>query len=117
VSHAVPTPAEPALTADGDEARARAQAAHWRLPFEPLANVSDEAELWAQVPLDLMVRFGAVPIGRRGRRLVVAFGDVSDIQKADELEFLLGVPIEAAVAPESRVAQLLKRRRGGDLLL
>jgi type IV pilus assembly protein PilB len=35
----------------------------------------------------------------------------------DELEFHLGRPIEAVVAPASRVSELLKRHRGGELLL
>src|SRR5439155_22433319 len=83
----------------------------------PLARDPEDAALSAEVPLDLMARFGCIPIGRAGRRLVVAFGDVSDLHKIDDLEFLLGRPIDAVVAPEPRVALAVKRRRGGDLLL
>jgi type IV pilus assembly protein PilB len=116
VSHAItPLPGDPLLS--GDAERARRQAASWHVPFEPLADVDFESELWAEVPLELMARFGCVPVARRGRRMVIAFGDLSDIQKADELEFLLGFAIEPVVAPESRVSDMLKHRRGGELLL
>jgi type II secretory ATPase GspE/PulE/Tfp pilus assembly ATPase PilB-like protein len=117
VSHALTplAPGDPGSANDSE--RARRQAAVWSLPFEPLTNLDQDSELWAEVPLELMARFGCVPVARKGRRLVIAFGDLPDIQKADELEYLLGVAIEPAVAPESRVSEMLKRRRGGELLL
>jgi type IV pilus assembly protein PilB len=116
VSHPAAVPPGTGDEAD-DVRRAQQQAAEWRLPFEPLPQLADESELWAELPLDLLVRFGCVPIGRKGRRLVLAFGDLDTIQKVDELEFLLGAPIDAVVAPASRVAQALRRRRGGEVLL
>ena len=102
---------------DAEAARAQRQAAAWKLPFEPLARDVDDAALWADLPLDVMARFGCVPVARVGRRLVVAFGDLPDLHKVDDLEFLLGQPIDPVVAPESRVAHALRRRRGGDVLL
>src|SRR5262249_25719036 len=84
---------------------------------EPLDRLPDDAELWAEVPLELMVRFSFVPVGRQGRRLVLAFGGLQDITRVDEVEFLLGRPVEAVVAPQERVADVLRRHRGGELLL
>jgi type II secretory ATPase GspE/PulE/Tfp pilus assembly ATPase PilB-like protein len=118
VSNALSAPVPP-LDSEPDrgEERARRQASAWRLPFEPLTREPDDPALWSEVPLELMARFGCVPVGRAGRRLVIAFGDVPDLHKIDDFEFLLGVAIEAVVAPEGRVSQILKRRRGGELLL
>ncbi|HEX9202864.1 MAG TPA: GspE/PulE family protein, partial [Vicinamibacteria bacterium] len=48
---------------------------------------------------------------------VLAFGGLEDPLKVDELEFLLERPIEAVVAPPERVAALLRRHRGGEVLL
>ncbi len=87
------------------------------MPFDPLESLPDDAALWGEVPLDLMVRFTCVPVGRSGGRLVLAFGGLDDVTRVDDLEFLLGRPIDAVVAPEERVSELLKRHRGGEMLL
>jgi type II secretory ATPase GspE/PulE/Tfp pilus assembly ATPase PilB-like protein len=97
--------------------QARRQAAALHFPFEPLEPHADDPELWAEVPLELLVRFGCVPVERKGRRLVLAFGGLEDPTKVDEIEFLLGRPVEAVVAPRERVEQALKRHRGGELML
>jgi type II secretory ATPase GspE/PulE/Tfp pilus assembly ATPase PilB-like protein len=97
--------------------QARRQAAALHFPYEPLDAHADDPELWAEVPLELLVRFGCVPVERKGRRLVLAFGGLEDPMKVDEIEFLLGRPVEAVVAPRERVEQALKRHRGGELML
>ena len=76
------------------------------LPCEPLESVPDDPALWAEVPLELLVRYGCVPVRREGERLVLAFGGLDDPLKLDELEFLLERPIEAVVAPAERVAAI-----------
>src|SRR6266540_4002356 len=53
--------------------RARAQAKALRLPFDPLDEAPEDPGLWSEVPLELLVRFACVPVGRDGRRLVLAF--------------------------------------------
>jgi len=95
----------------------QARASELGLPFDPLATIPDAPELWSQAPLEFLVRFHAVPIGQIGQRLVLAFGGLEDPQKIDEAEFHLGRPIEARVAPAARVAEILKRHRGGEILL
>ena len=109
-----PAAAAPAAAED-EESRQRAQAL--RLPFDPLEHPQDDPLLWKEAPIELLVRFGCVPVGRQGARLVLAFGGLDDLQKVDELEFLLGRPLEAVVAPRRRVEDVLGRHRGGDFLL
>ena len=87
------------------------------LPREPLENVPDDPGLWAEVPLELLVRYGCVPVRREGERIVLAFGRLDDETKLDELEFLLERPVEAVLAPAERVAAILRRHRGGEILL
>jgi type II secretory ATPase GspE/PulE/Tfp pilus assembly ATPase PilB-like protein len=116
------TPVRTAMNAgaegpDNSAERARRSAEALQLPFDPLESLPDDAALWGQVPLELMVRFTCVPVGRSGGRLVLAFGGLEDVTRMDDLEFLLGRPIDAVVAPEERVAQILKRHRGGEMLL
>jgi type II secretory ATPase GspE/PulE/Tfp pilus assembly ATPase PilB-like protein len=96
-----------------DQERARALG----IPFDALEGFTDDHALWQQVPLDLMARFSCVPIGHSGGRLLLAFGGLDDVTKVDEVELLLGRPIDAVVAPEEVVARVLKRHRGGEILL
>ena len=42
------------------------QAEAFRLPFEPLEHPVDDPSLWSEAPLELMVRYGCVPIRREG---------------------------------------------------
>ena len=106
-----------AATRNG-EAEARAQAEALGLPFDALVEAPTDPAVWGDLPLDLMVRHMWVPL-REGAdgRLVLAFGGLDDPQRIDEVEFLLGRPIEAVVAPAARVEEVLRRHRGGELLL
>ena len=108
--------AEPGPPSGGWE-RARAQARALGLSFEPLEGVPDDPALWSEAPLELLVRFGCAPVAREGARLILAFGDLEDLSRVDELEFLLERPLQAVVAPAERVAALLRRHRGGEILL
>ena len=108
-----------ALAAAGgdDEARARAEADALLLSYEPLASEPHDPELWSEVPLELLVRYSCVPVRRSGGRLVLAFAGLDDPTRVDELEFLLERPVEPVIAPAGRVSALLRRHRGGEILL
>ncbi|HVQ31498.1 MAG TPA: ATPase, T2SS/T4P/T4SS family, partial [Vicinamibacteria bacterium] len=100
---------------DAERARRRAQALG--LPFEPLDHLPDDPSLWSEVPLELLVRWGGVPVRREAGSLVLAFADLDDTGRLGEIEYLLARPVEAVIAPEGRVAAALKRHRGGEVLL
>jgi type II secretory ATPase GspE/PulE/Tfp pilus assembly ATPase PilB-like protein len=87
------------------------------LPLEPLDRAPDDPTLWGEVPLELLVRYSCVPVRREGERIVLAFASLDDPTMVDELEFLLARPVEPVLAPPERVATLLRRHRGGELLL
>jgi len=100
-----------------DVDRARRLAEDLALPFEALLELPADPSLWSDLPLDVMVRHTCIPVRRQGGRLVLAFGGLFDLQRIDDVEFLLQRPISAVVAPEERVAEALRRHRGGDILL
>jgi type IV pilus assembly protein PilB len=106
-----------ALNGRSDEEKARANADALGLPYEPLDEAPADPDLWGEVPLELLVRYSCVPVGREGERIVLAFGALDEPAHLDELEFLLERPVEALIAPADRVSALLKRHRGGELLL
>jgi type II secretory ATPase GspE/PulE/Tfp pilus assembly ATPase PilB-like protein len=100
-----------------DVERARSRAAVLGLPFEALDELPDDPSLWSEVPLELLVRWNGVPVRREEGSLVLAFADLLDPERLDEIEYLLARPVEAVIAPASRVSAALKRHRGGELLL
>ena len=87
---------------------ARRLAERLLLPFEPLDEVPGDPELWSEVPLELLVRYSCVPLRREGARIVLAFGGLDDLQRIDELEFLLERPVEAAKRASTR-SRLFRR--------
>src|SRR5512134_1248963 len=87
------------------------------LPLEPLDTAPEDSTVWSEVPLELLVRYTCVPVRREGERIVLAFASLDDPAKVDELEFLLERPIEPVLAPADRVAALLRRHHGGEILL
>jgi type IV pilus assembly protein PilB len=87
------------------------------LPLEPLDDAPEDPTLWGDVPLELLVRYSCVPVRREGERIVLAFASLDETTKVDELEFLLERPIEPVLAPAARVAMLLRRHHGGEILL
>jgi type II secretory ATPase GspE/PulE/Tfp pilus assembly ATPase PilB-like protein len=87
------------------------------LPQEPLEHAPDDPALWAEVPLELLVRYSCVPVRREGERIVLAFASLGDPTRVDELEFLLERPIEPVLGPPERIQALLRRHRGGEILL
>jgi len=117
MADAKPVPSKASPNGRSDEDKARSNAKALGLPFEPLDAIPADPDLWGEVPLDLLVRYSCVPVGREGQRIVLAFGALEDPTDLDELEFLLERPIEAVVAPAGRVATILKKHRGGELLL
>ena len=87
------------------------------VPFEALDTTPDDPTLWSEVPVELLVRYSCVPVRREGERIVLAFASLDDPVRIDELEFLLARPVEPVLAPRDRVEALLRRHRGGEILL
>jgi type II secretory ATPase GspE/PulE/Tfp pilus assembly ATPase PilB-like protein len=107
----------PGEEAAAEQEAARRLAERLRLPFDELATIPDEPSLWEGLPLDVLARFACIPVRREGRRLVLAFAALADVQRVDDLEQQLNRPIDAVVAPPSRVQAVLRRHHGADVLL
>ena len=86
-------------------------------PLDPLDRAPDDPALWAEIPLELLVRYSCVPVRREGERIVLAFADLDEPTKVDELEFVLERPVEPVLGPPDRIQTLLRRHRGGEILL
>jgi len=113
-------PAAPfALDAELREARERAREVALRhgLRYVELDEIRIDADLFHSIPFDLMLRYGFVPIERRGGSMLVAMKDPTDVAKLDELELQLGSPLEIRVAAPDAVDEILQKSESTQRVL
>ncbi len=96
-------------TPEEEEARARALAARYRLPFVDLTRVKLDQELLHILPVELMVQYRFVPLRREGQQMVVAVADPSELDKIDELATRLHCRLKVTVAVPSAIDAVLTR--------
>ena len=75
---------------------------------EPLVDidmVDIDPEVVKLVKKELIVKHHALPVFRRGKRLVVAVSNPTNILALDEIKFATGLTIEAIIAEEDKLAK------------
>ncbi len=85
-----------------------------------LVDVDDlriDNDLFRSVPMDLMLRYGFVPEGEFEGRLSLVMADPTDIGKLDELELLLGRPIDIKIGSRSAIEVFLEKSEGAQRVL
>ncbi len=100
-----------------EEIEARIRAERLGLEFVDLKDLSIDHELFETIPFELMFRYNFVPYRKDGERLVVVVTDPTDVLMIDELELLLGQPIEIVVGTRSAVQEILKRSESSQRVL
>ncbi|QQR74318.1 MAG: type II/IV secretion system protein [Holophagales bacterium] len=108
--------AQRALLAN-ERQRAEDLANRLRLPFVDLARVRIDSALFHSLPFDLMLRYGFVPLEQLAGRLRVAMKDPSDVTRLDELELLVGQPVEAEVAAAPAIDDVLQKAESSQRVL
>ncbi|MBZ0101560.1 MAG: GspE/PulE family protein [Thermoanaerobaculia bacterium] len=92
-----------------ERARAEQFAREHGLEFVDLAHARIDTDLFHSIPFDLMLRYGFVPLERLEGRLAAALKDPSDVARLDELELLLGTPLEVRVAVPAEIDEILQK--------
>ncbi len=100
-----------------ERARAEQFARDHGLEFVDLVHTRLDSDLFHSVPFDLMLRYGFVPIERLPGRLAAALKDPTDVARLDELELLLGTPIEVRVAVPSEIDDILQKSESTQRVL
>jgi type II secretory ATPase GspE/PulE/Tfp pilus assembly ATPase PilB-like protein len=100
-----------------DVERAEVLARSLSLPFDDLSEFHVEAELFRQIPVDVMLRYQFVPVERQGDVLVVVMSDPSNVLAVDEVELAVGSPIEVRVGPARRIAEILEKSESTQRVL
>jgi type II secretory ATPase GspE/PulE/Tfp pilus assembly ATPase PilB-like protein len=120
-------PVDPEILADaGDALRSRSAddrraaellAARHGLEFVDLGSFRVDSDLFHSIPFDLMLRYGFVPQQQLAGRLAVVMKDPTDVGRLDELEMLLGQPLEVRVGAPSAVDEILQKSESSQRVL
>jgi type II secretory ATPase GspE/PulE/Tfp pilus assembly ATPase PilB-like protein len=92
-------------------------AARYGLEFVDMTRFRIDNDLFRRVPFELMQRYGFIPEGQLDGRLSVVMADPSNVVKIDELELLLGQPVEVKVGVRSAIAEILTKSESAQRVL
>ncbi len=92
-------------------------AARYGLEFVDMTRFRIDNDLFRRVPFELMLRYGFIPEGQLDGRLSVVMADPSNVVKIDELELLLGQPVEVKVGVRSAIAEILTKSESAQRVL
>lgn len=90
-----------------EEILARVLARQFGLEYVDMASFHPDPELLDQLPEDLTLRFGVVPLQRTDIGVVVATADPTDIDRLDQLKWAVSVPVLYKVAAKSHILRLV----------
>ena len=96
---------------------ARGLADRYGLEFVDLTSFRVNNDLFRRIPFDLMLRYGFVPQEQLDGRLAVVMADPSDVVRLDELELLLGQPVEARVGSSAHIEEILEKSESSQRVL
>ena len=99
------------------EARARELAERLGLDYVDMSRFRIQNDLFRSIPFDLLLRYQFVPQEQLAGRLAIVMAEPTDITKLDELELLLGQPVEVRVGARSAVEELLQHSESAQRVL
>ncbi|THJ17482.1 MAG: pilus assembly protein PilB [Nitrospira sp. CG24B] len=91
---------------------AQALAVRYSLPYDPLKDFQVDSRYYETISVKLMQRFPFIPIAERDGVLTIAIADPNNVLGLDELELLIGKPLELIVSPKSAILSALDRSAG-----
>src|SRR5215218_7716330 len=96
---------------------AEAFAARYGLEFVDMTHFRIDNDLFRRIPFELMLRYGFIPEAQLDGRLSVVMADPSDVVKIDELELLVGQPVEVKVGVRSAIGEILQKSESAQRVL
>ncbi|MEP6934462.1 MAG: ATPase, T2SS/T4P/T4SS family, partial [Nitrospirota bacterium] len=109
-----------ALLSEGmlsEEQLAHALAAQFDLPCNLLSEFRVDQTFYDSMSVKLMQRHPFVPIAEHQGRLAIAVSDPQNLLALDELELLLGHPLDLVVSPRSAILAALERSKDSSQAL
>ncbi|HKR63870.1 MAG TPA: GspE/PulE family protein [Thermoanaerobaculia bacterium] len=102
---------------NGEASRARRLADQYGFPYVDLDHFQGDHQLFREIPLDLMIRYQFLPEHREDGHISIVVGDPTDVLKLDELELLLGAPLNVKVASPSAIRDKLQKSESTQRVL
>ena len=96
---------------------AEAFAGRYGLEFVDMTRFRIDNDLFRRIPFDLMLRYDFIPEAQLDGRLAVVMADPADVLKLDELEMLLGQPVEPKVGVRSAIEEILQKSESAQRVL
>jgi len=96
---------------------ARALAAQFDLPCDLLTEFRVDQSFYNSMSVKLMQRHPFIPIAEHQSRLTIAISDPQNLLALDELELLLGRPLDLVVSSRSAILAALERSEGSSQAL
>ena len=100
-----------------EEQLARALAAQFDLPCDLLTEFRVDQSFYDSMSVKLMQRHPFIPVAEHQGRLTIAIPDPQNLLALDELELLLGRPLDLVVSPRSAILAALERSEGSSQAL
>ncbi|MBX3327907.1 MAG: ATPase, T2SS/T4P/T4SS family [Nitrospira sp.] len=116
----VPAALGKALVEDGllTEAQlAQALADQHGLRYDPLTNVRVDPQYYESISIKWMQRVPFVPLSEQAGVLTIAVAEPQNLLGLDELELLIGKPLELVVSSRSAIMAALERSEGSSQIL
>lgn len=96
---------------------AHALATQYGLPYDPLTSFQVDPRYYETISVKLMQRFPFVPIAERDSVMTIAVADPQNLLGLDELELMIGKPLELIVSSKSAILSALDRSAGSSQAL
>ncbi len=106
-----------AVNAEAEDEHARSLSDEYGLEFVDMRNFRIQNDLFRRVPFDLMLRYSFIPEQQLSDRMAVVMADPSDVRRIDELEMLLGQPVEVKVGAASAIEEILQKSESAQRVL
>ena len=100
-----------------EEQLAKALAEQYGLSYEPLTDFRVDQQFYESISVKLMQRHPFVPMWERAGVLTIAIADPQNVLGLDELELLIGKPLERVVSSRSAILSALERSEGSSQAL
>ncbi|MGQ0812281.1 MAG: GspE/PulE family protein [Nitrospiraceae bacterium] len=100
-----------------EEQLARALAAQFDLPYDPLADWRIDQHFYQTISVKLMQRHPFAPLKERDGVLTIAIPDPQNLLALDELELMLNRPLQLVVSPRGAIVATLNQSEGSSQAL
>ena len=87
------------------------------LEFVDLDHFRVDNDLFHTIPFELMLRYGFIPQVQLAGRIALVMKDPKDVARLDELELLLGQPVEVRVGVPSAIEEILQKSESTQRVL